>query len=50
MLCCLFVGVLAVKRVGGVPTVFPADSGEVAPEEDMLQVGCCGSTHKFRAG
>lgn len=31
-------GVLAVKRVGGVPTAFPADSGEVAPEEDMLQV------------
>uniref|UniRef100_A0A383W1M1 Nicotinamide phosphoribosyltransferase n=1 Tax=Tetradesmus obliquus TaxID=3088 RepID=A0A383W1M1_TETOB len=31
-------GVLAVKRVDGVPTVFPADSGEVAAEEDMLQV------------
>lgn len=31
-------GVLAVKRVGGVPTVFPADGGEVAPEEDLLQV------------
>jgi hypothetical protein len=31
-------GVLAVKAVKGVPTVFPADSGEVAPEEDMLQV------------
>ena len=30
-------GVLAVKRVGGVPTAFPADSGEVAPEEDLLQ-------------
>jgi hypothetical protein len=30
--------VLAVKRVGGVPTAFPADSGEVAPEEDMLEV------------
>ncbi|PSC68478.1 nicotinate phosphoribosyltransferase [Micractinium conductrix] len=29
-------GVLAVKRVNGVPTVFPAD--EVAPEEDLLQV------------
>lgn len=29
---------LAVKRVGGVPTVFPADSGEVAPDEDMLQL------------
>jgi hypothetical protein len=38
MLCCLPAGVLAVKRVGGVPTVFPADSGEVSPEEDMLQV------------
>ncbi|KAF6252467.1 Quinolinate phosphoribosyl transferase [Scenedesmus sp. NREL 46B-D3] len=31
-------GVLAVKRVDGVPTVFPADGGEVAPEEDLLQV------------
>lgn len=31
-------GVLAVKRVDGVPMVFPADSGEVSPEEDMLQV------------
>jgi hypothetical protein len=31
-------GVLAVKRVGGVPTVFPADSGEVALGEDLLQV------------
>lgn len=29
-------GVLAVKRVDGVPTAFPAD--EVAPEEDLLQV------------
>lgn len=35
---CLLLGVLAVKRVGGVPTVFPADSGEVAPGEDLLQV------------
>jgi nicotinamide phosphoribosyltransferase len=34
-------GQLAVKRVAGVPTVFPADSGEVAPEEDMLQVCAC---------
>jgi len=33
-----FPGTLAVKRVGGVPTVFPADGGEVAPEEDMLRV------------
>ncbi|KAJ9525932.1 hypothetical protein QJQ45_009410 [Haematococcus lacustris] len=31
-------GVLAVKRVQGVPTIFPADSGEVQPEEDLLQV------------
>jgi hypothetical protein len=31
-------GVLAVKRMGGVPTIFPADSGEVSPEEDMLKV------------
>ncbi|KAF8064566.1 hypothetical protein HT031_003366 [Scenedesmus sp. PABB004] len=31
-------GELAVKRVGGVPTVFPADSGEVPPGEDLLQV------------
>jgi hypothetical protein len=29
-------GVLAVKRVGGVPTVFPAE--EVAPEENLLRV------------
>lgn len=27
------------KRVNGVPTVFPADTEEVSPEEDMLQVG-----------
>lgn len=32
-------GVLAVKRVNEVPTVFPADSGEVSPDEDLLQVG-----------
>jgi hypothetical protein len=31
-------GVLAVKAVNGIPTVFPADSDEVSPEEDMLQV------------
>lgn len=30
-------GVLAVKRVNGVPTVFPADSGEVAPHENLLR-------------
>lgn len=35
---CLCAGVLAVKRVDGVPTVFPADSGEVSPQEDLLQV------------
>lgn len=29
-------GVLAVKRVGGIPTAFPAEL--VAPEENMLQV------------
>lgn len=34
-------GVLAVKRVDGIPTAFPADSGEVAPHENMLQVGVC---------
>lgn len=33
-----FPGRLAVKRVGGVPTVFPADSGEVSAEEDLLRV------------
>ncbi|GIL51514.1 hypothetical protein Vafri_7487 [Volvox africanus] len=31
-------GILAVKRVNGVPTVFPADSGEVAPHENLLRV------------
>jgi len=31
-------GVLAVKRVDGIPTVFPADGGEVSPEEDLLEV------------
>jgi hypothetical protein len=33
----LSAGVLAVKAVNGIPTAFPADSGEVSPEEDMLQ-------------
>lgn len=37
--CAAAAGVLAVKRVNGVPIVFPADSGEVAPEENLLQVG-----------
>ncbi len=31
-------GILAVKRVNGVPTVFPKDSGEVRPEENLLKV------------
>ncbi|GMH45188.1 hypothetical protein BSKO_13145 [Bryopsis sp. KO-2023] len=31
-------GVLAVKRVDGVPTVFPAEDGWVNPEENMLKV------------
>ncbi|KAF5831924.1 nicotinamide phosphoribosyltransferase [Dunaliella salina] len=31
-------GVLAVKRVNGVPTVFPADSGEVSAEDNLLKV------------
>lgn len=30
-------GVLAVKRVNGVPTAFPADSGEVSSEENLLR-------------
>ena len=30
-------GALAVKRVNGIPTAFPADSGEVAPEDNLLQ-------------
>jgi nicotinamide phosphoribosyltransferase len=29
-------GILAVKRVGSVPTVFPADSGDVGAEENLL--------------
>ena len=31
-------GALAVKRVGGVPTVFPAEGGHVKPEENLLRV------------
>ena len=31
-------GAMAVKRVDGVPTAFPADGGHVAPEENMLKV------------
>ena len=31
-------GILAVKRVDGIPTVFPAETGEVKPEENLLQV------------
>ena len=31
-------GMLAVKRVNGVPTIFPKDSGEVKPEENLLKV------------
>lgn len=30
-------GALAVKRVNGTPTAFPADSDEVAPADDLLQ-------------
>lgn len=30
-------GALAVKRVRGIPTAFPADSGEVAPQDNLLQ-------------
>ena len=30
-------GALAVKRVNGVPTVFPRSTGEVSPSEDLLQ-------------
>ena len=29
-------GILAVKRMGSVPTVFPADSGDVGAEENLL--------------
>ena len=29
-------GILAVKRVGSVPTVFPAESGDVVAEENLL--------------
>eukprot|EP00201_Polytomella_parva_P021489 CAMPEP_0175040196 /NCGR_PEP_ID=MMETSP0052_2-20121109/1109_1 /TAXON_ID=51329 ORGANISM="Polytomella parva, Strain SAG 63-3" /NCGR_SAMPLE_ID=MMETSP0052_2 /ASSEMBLY_ACC=CAM_ASM_000194 /LENGTH=347 /DNA_ID=CAMNT_0016302341 /DNA_START=778 /DNA_END=1821 /DNA_ORIENTATION=+ len=31
-------GKLAVKYVNGIPTVFPQDSGEVAPEENLFKV------------
>ena len=31
-------GAMAVKRVDGVPTAFPADAGHVAPEDNMLKV------------
>ena len=31
-------GIMAVKRVEGVPTAFPADGGHVRPEENLLQV------------
>eukprot|EP00891_Asterochloris_glomerata_P006642 jgi/Astpho2/6642/Aster-x1389 len=31
-------GAMAVKRVDGVPTAFPADGGHVAPKENMLKV------------
>lgn len=34
----LAAGVLAIKLVDGVPTVFPAETGEVSPEEDLLQL------------
>lgn len=30
-------GILAVKRVNGVPTVFPAESGDVSGEENLLR-------------
>ncbi|CAL8467658.1 g7196 [Coccomyxa elongata] len=33
-----FPGALAVKRVHGIPTVFPAEGGHVSPEENMLRV------------
>ena len=31
-------GTLAVKRVQGVPTAYPADGGHVAPDENLLRV------------
>lgn len=31
-------GIMAVKRVDGVPTAFPADGGHVSPNENLLQV------------
>lgn len=33
----LCAGALAVKRVNGVPTVFPAEGGHVAEEENLLE-------------
>ena len=30
-------GALAVKRVEGVPTIFPAEGGHVSDEENLLQ-------------
>lgn len=35
---CTSTGVLAVKRVDGVPTVFPKDSNEVSDEDNLLKV------------
>ena len=31
-------GIMAVKRMGGVPTAFPAEGGHVSPNENLLQV------------
>lgn len=31
-------GIMAVKRVNGVPTAFPAEGGHVSPDENLLQV------------
>lgn len=31
-------GIMAVKRVNGVPTAFPAEGGHVSPNENLLQV------------
>lgn len=36
-LASLGAGALAVKRVNGVPTVFPAEGGHVAEEENLLE-------------
>lgn len=40
ILICLHnqIGILAVKRVNGIPTVFPAEVGHVSAEENLLQV------------